>query len=527
MIGTVEDSVWGTEHMAPLVAIAGGQAAGTCVYLEVGAHVGWLVLLAASMGCKVFAWEGSQSCAQRIQDNLKLNQIASSRAEVFGKFVGAGEGTKIQDDMPADTQVTLLKMDIDGPDSNAMRGMDRLFANRRVQYVNLEYSHKQAKRDPGYLTSMDERGFDMYLLDCYGSDDRTNEPAIHRASGGRAKCLNRDPLVPAFDRHVHNNSQQSVIDVPMPPMQRRFLSCFVASEPTTHCKQLLRNQQILPRYFDAFTKAIGRSGETDLVLKLRTESSSRKTSALSWGQKLVGRRLASKDQLTGVDQEYEQLAVILESITVASAKTGKFEGHLKDRTWAGKSHIGTRPQQYQEYYSLVREERPKLICEIGMNAGHSSAVFLSAAGRSAHLVVFDLGTFSYSKSNANLLKHLFPGQVDIFFGDSKQVFPAWAAKHRTRPCDMFSVDGDHSYAGAKADIINAANATRDGGVILLDDMIPGKGPRRAFDELRTNNFFAKVRCTEDVLFHISRLNRYDTSNFRQQTMSWCFAWVKH
>jgi len=61
-----------------------------------------------------------------------------------------------------------------------------------------------------------------------------------------------------------------VIDVPMPPMQRRFLNCFVASEPTTHCAQLLRNQQILPQYFDVFTKAIGGRGETDLLLKLRT-----------------------------------------------------------------------------------------------------------------------------------------------------------------------------------------------------------------------------------------------------------------
>jgi len=159
--------------------------ANTCTYLEVGAHVGWLVLLAARMDCKVFAWEGSQSCAQRIRDNLKLNNINASGAEVFGKCVGPGQGSKIQDDMPADTQVTLLKMDIDGPDSSAMLGMERLFAERRVQYVNLEYSHKQVKKDPNYLASMDKRGFDIYLLDCFGENGRTNEPAILLATAGR------------------------------------------------------------------------------------------------------------------------------------------------------------------------------------------------------------------------------------------------------------------------------------------------------------------------------------------------------
>ena len=236
-----------------------------------------------------------------------------------------------------------------------------------------------------------------------------------------------------------------------------------------------------------------------------------------------------KEQLTGVEHEYELLALLLESITIAAARVGKFEGHLKDRTWAGKSHIGTRPQQYQEYYSLVRENRPKRICEIGMNAGHSSAVFLSAAGRDAHLVMFDLGTFSYSKSSANMLEQLFPGQIKVFFGDSKKIVPAWAAKHRGRPCDLFSVDGDHSYAGAKADMISAINATRAGGVIVLDDMVqrPGNGPRQAFDELRADGYFNQVRCTDNIPFKISRLNRYDTTTIREQTMSWCFAWVNH
>lgn len=526
MIGTVEDTIWGTEHMAPLVAIAGWKAGRTCTYLEVGAHVGWLVLLAARMGCKVFAWEGSKACAQRALDNLKLNNIDSSGAEVFAKYVGPGKGSNIQDDIPAGTQVTLLKMDIDGPDSSAMLGMDQLFADRRVQYVNLEYSRKQAKKDSKYLYSMDKRGFDIYLLDCYGGDDRTNEPAIHQATGGRARCLNRDPLVPAFNRHIHKHLQESVVDVPMPPMQRRFLLCFVASEPTTHCAQLLLRQQILPQYFDAFTKAIGRSGETDLILKLRTGSSPYNASAPSWWKGPFGRSLESQ-QLAGVEQEYEQLAVLLESLTVAAARVGKFMGHLKDRTWKGKSHIGTRPQQYQEYYSLVREERPKLICEIGMNAGHSSAVFLSAAGRDANVLIFDLGTFSYSSSSANLLEQLFPGQLKIIFGDSKKSFPAWVAKHRGKPCDLFSVDGDHTYAGSKADMISAINATRAGGVLVLDDMLPGKGPRRAFDELRSDGYFTTVRCTENVPFKISSLNRYDTTTFREQTMSWCFAWVKH
>jgi len=525
MMGTTMDTVWGTEHMAPLVAI-GRQAAGSCTYLEVGAHVGWLVLLAARMGCKVFAWEGSISCANRIQDNLRLNNMSKS-ANVFGKFVGRKKGMRIEDDMPADTRVTLLKMDIDGPDSSAMSGMQRLFDAQRVQYVNLEYSKKQAKKDPRYLHAMEKRGFNIYLLDCYGTNNRTDEASIRRATGGRAACLNRDAVDPQFSRSArHYGPHDITVDVPMMPPQRRFLHCLVSNTlpASSGCTRLLGDQRLHPQYFDAFTRAIG-EGEVDLILKLSTMRAAATDAAAN---SAAARPLPQPSLLQPTDppQEYEQLALLLESITLSAARVGKFVGHLKDRTWAGKSHIGTRPQQYQEYYSIVRQIRPKMICEIGMNAGHSTAIFLSAAGRDARLVMFDLGTFSYSSSAAKFLQALFPGQLTFHFGDSKVTFPAWRAKTgERRPCDLFSVDGAHSYAGAKADFLAAVDATRSGGVLVFDDMVSGSPTRRAFDEVRASGAFASVRCTENVPFKISRLDRYDETNVREQTMSWCFAWV--
>jgi predicted O-methyltransferase YrrM len=531
MMGSPLDNVWGAEHMAPLVSIA-KQTAGPCTYMEVGAHVGWLVLLAAQLGCKVFAWEAGRGCAQRVSDNLRLNKIPTTKARVFSKEVGSQKGGRMQDDMPTDTRITLLKMDIDGPDSDAMIGMDRLFKARQVLYVNAEYSWKQSGRDPRYLDAMDARGFDVYLLDCYGDDSRTNETRISLASGGRASCLNRQadmPLGPAW-RHnrVHwakHHTPGALVDVPMLPAERRFLRCLTTSTPssarTQHCARVVQAQQIHREEFDAFTQALRGGGEVDLILQLRhgVQGSAQEAAAQSRVT------TAAHDQQ---QPQYELLAVLLESITVAAARAGH-EKHLKDRTWAGKSHIGTRPKQYQEYYSIAREVRPQTICEIGMNAGHSTAVFLSAAGRDARLVMFDLGTFSYSQSAMSLLRELFPEQIEFHIGDSRVTLPVYLARQRQagrpRPCDLFSVDGDHSYAGVKADLLTAIEATRAGGVIVLDDMKAGLGPRRAFEEHRATGLFSKVRCTENEEFRIPSIHRYDTTKMREQTMSWCFAWV--
>ena len=94
-----------------------------------------------------------------------------------------------------------------------------------------------------------------------------------------------------------------------------------------------------------------------------------------------------------------------------------------------------------------------------------------------------------------------------------------------RPCDLFSVDGDHTHNGAKADILNAIMATRHGGTIVLDDMEHGQGSHTAFDEVVGMGQLRNVHCTMKVDFNISHIHRYDTSNVRHQRMSWCFATV--
>ena len=197
----------------------------------------------------------------------------------------------------------------------------------------------------------------------------------------------------------------------------------------------------------------------------------------------------------GAEQEHELLEIVLESITNMHVEHEhpQSEKWLRTRAWSGNSHVGNRPVEFQFYYDLVRRAQPKHLCEIGLNGGHSAAVFLAAAGRGARLAMFDLMMWSYSNRSKRHIQALFPGQLQVFRGDSHVTVPQFHQKKGGRWCHFFSVDGDHSYDGARRDFINAIDATRIGGIILADDMQPGTETRRAFDDasagrLRNVNF---------------------------------------
>ena len=105
-------------------------------------------------------------------------------------------------------------------------------------------------------------------------------------------------------------------------------------------------------------------------------------------------------------QEHELLELLLESLTLGVEARGGPEKWLRSRAWWEMSHVGNRPAQARSYYDITRQIAPKLICEIGLNGGHSAAIFLAAAGPSSRLVMFDTMAFSYSNWTVHALEQL-------------------------------------------------------------------------------------------------------------------------
>jgi hypothetical protein len=167
-----------------------------------------------------------------------------------------------------------------------------------------------------------------------------------------------------------------------------------------------------------------------------------------------------------------------------------------------------------------------------MNGGHSAVIFLAGlyAGQKnsgIHLTMFDLSAFEYSKTVEKYINVLYPGMFTLHAGDSRDTVPKWTEENTKHGiyCDVFSVDGDHTFEGALVDIKNAAKATRKGGNLILDDMNPNGPTRKAFDEVARDGLLEDVRCVEDIEIRVGYENRIDETNARELKMSWCTAKV--
>ncbi|KAL9191410.1 hypothetical protein ACHAXT_001116 [Thalassiosira profunda] len=204
---------------------------------------------------------------------------------------------------------------------------------------------------------------------------------------------------------------------------------------------------------------------------------------------------------------------------------------LRTRAWEGNSHIGNRPEQATFYYDWVRSltidgDAVRHVCEVGMNGGHSALILLAAiAGQNdAKLTMFDIEDFTYSQTAKQYIEILYPRQFTLHTGDSKATVPRWTAEQTSEKCDVFSVDGDHSFEGARVDILNAIKATRKGGAIILDDVNPGGPTRQAFDSVLGENMLANVRCI-DAEIKVGYDDRTDSKHARTLPSAWCMATV--
>ena len=209
---------------------------------------------------------------------------------------------------------------------------------------------------------------------------------------------------------------------------------------------------------------------------------------------------------------------------------------LQNRAWAGNSHIGNRPIQATFYYDWIRSiqrlDTVKRVCEIGMNGGHSSIIFLAALHTSqndpkVNLTMFDLSEFTYSKAVEKYINVLYPGMFTLHVGSSIDTVPRWTEENAKSEmyCDVFSVDGDHTHDGALIDIKNAIKATRKGGYLILDDMNQGGPTRQAFDEVVSEGLLHQVRCVESLNIRVGYENRFDETHARELEVAWCVAKV--
>lgn len=129
----------------------------------------------------------------------------------------------------------------------------------------------------------------------------------------------------------------------------------------------------------------------------------------------------------------------------------------------------TDPQAEQFIESLQSYKNDvHTIAEIGFNAGHSAELFLKTCSN-AHLVSFDINRHSYTRIGLSYIQKKYAGRISFVEGNSSITVPQFALSHPDLKFDFIYIDGDHSYNGCVADIVNCKNLASKNTVLWIDD----------------------------------------------------------
>jgi len=221
-----EKHLWLGEHEPALQAFLARAVRPGWTVFDVGAHAGFFTLLLGRLGASVFAFEPNPVTRQRLQANIRLNDLLACRAVGSAVADRCGEGLfrpeknlsplqghLVEPDYPLGFRTPpvepipvalttldefvsgqgipapdLVKIDVEGGEVRVLKGMKRLLAEKRPLVVCEVHNHPLAEEAAallvaaGYLVSDLETG----LPGCPGPELFTQRRYLAAEPGGKA-----------------------------------------------------------------------------------------------------------------------------------------------------------------------------------------------------------------------------------------------------------------------------------------------------------------------------------------------------
>jgi predicted O-methyltransferase YrrM len=121
-------------------------------------------------------------------------------------------------------------------------------------------------------------------------------------------------------------------------------------------------------------------------------------------------------------------------------------------------------------YNLLKlAEGKSKICEIGVNAGHSLLLMVSA-NPSAEYLIFDLGGHSYTRPCVEYIKNAYPSaKITEVYGDSNLTLREYVATGELNSYDLIHIDGGHETHTVVNDFIYTQFMLKQDGIVVFDD----------------------------------------------------------
>jgi len=178
--------------------------------------------------------------------------------------------------------------------------------------------------------------------------------------------------------------------------------------------------------------------------------------------------------VTEIDEEklagaIAQLMAAMSANANAVLSANEYSEQRIEEFWSHNGHIGTEREQHMDYVRELLKLGPRVkhICEVGLNAGHSAALFLAVT--SHHEAVYhslDLFEQLYSQAATQLLKSVFGERFIMVPGNSQDTMTTTPSLDL---CQVWSLDGDHG-PGAIRDISNALAISPNLELVMTDDV---------------------------------------------------------
>lgn len=156
---------------------------------------------------------------------------------------------------------------------------------------------------------------------------------------------------------------------------------------------------------------------------------------------------------------------------------------------AGRGRAGAA-WQYADIVTVLaaaaRLVSPRTYLEIGVRRGRSLAV-VAAAAPDASLIGVDMWVPEYAgmanPGPAFVRRQLenvgFRGTLQLLSGDSHRLLPRLFAEQPGLTFDLITVDGDHTPAGSRRDLLDVLPRLRIGGALVFDDIRHASHPKLA------------------------------------------------
>ncbi len=150
----------------------------------------------------------------------------------------------------------------------------------------------------------------------------------------------------------------------------------------------------------------------------------------------------------------------------------------------GMSLKGGRGKDHPRYgrfvYALARHYRPECVVEVGTFAGGTAVGWAAALKEDGEGKLICVDNDTYSKGTYPTVARmnisatsLQDDRYELLSGDSREIIPSLAERLRGQ-VDLYLVDGDHTFEGARADIRNGLPMVKPGGFVLVHDLDRGR-----------------------------------------------------